>query len=56
MYNPKSFEHVETCYKIKNDYSIVKMTYRGTNKFNAIVTNTITAKVRIEDCEVLKVY
>ena len=56
MHNPDSFEHVKTSYKVKNDYSIVEMTYRGKNKLNATVRNTTTAKIRLKDFEVLKVY
>ena len=50
MKNPKSFEHVQTKY---NDFSgqgyrVIHMTYRGTNSFNAIVTNTISVKVNLQ--------
>lgn len=47
MHNPKSFEHVETRYRdyAENGYRIIQMKYRGTNLYNAIVTNSIWVKV-----------
>lgn len=56
MHNPKSFEHVKTTYKVKKNHSIVTIKYRGTNRLNAVVSNTITAEIRIDDSEVLKIY
>lgn len=54
LHNPDSFEHVETTYVEKEDYLLVKMVFRGTNLFNAVVTNTCYAKVSL-DGEVLDI-
>ena len=43
--NPDSFEHVKTTHYDEGDLIFVTMTYRGTNSFNAIITNSITARV-----------
>lgn len=48
MHNPDSYEHVETVYGDRGDHLMVKTTYRGTNGFGAIVTNSITAKVDLD--------
>lgn len=56
MNDSESFEHLKTTYKIKNNYAIVTMVYKGKNIFNATVRNTIKAKVRISDCNILKVF
>ena len=47
MHNPKSFEHVETLYTDYADkgFRVIQMKYRGTNLYNAIVTNSIWVKV-----------
>ncbi|MCC5612018.1 hypothetical protein LC612_36125 [Nostoc sp. CHAB 5834] len=45
MRNPRSYEHVETRYLVNPDSITVFTTYRGTNAFNAIVTNTVVATV-----------
>ena len=47
MHNPKSFKHVETHYidYAEKDYRIIQMKYRGTNLFNAVVTNSIWVKI-----------
>lgn len=57
MHNPKSFEHIETSYLdfSENGYYVIFMKYRGTNLFNAVVTNTATIKVDLTG-EVLGVY
>jgi hypothetical protein len=44
MHNPKSFKHVETRYGDKNDHLVLMMVFRGTNQFNAVVTQTCYAK------------
>ena len=49
--NPKSFEHVRTNIfqtNKKERYRIIQMTYRGTNLYNAIVTNTVRVKVDLQ--------
>ena len=50
MHNPKSFEHVETTFTTnkKEGFRIIQMKYRGTNAFNAIVTNTVWVKVDLK--------
>jgi len=55
MNDPKSFEHVETLYKLYKDYAIVVMKFRGKNAFNGTVLNSITAKVSLEDGSVISV-
>lgn len=55
MNNPKSFEHVETRYGVTGDYAGIVMVYRGTNAFGAIVTNSIKAKVSLDDCSLISV-
>lgn len=57
MHNPNSFEHVETLKNYvsntENPYMFIKTTIRGTNVYNAIVTNTFSAKV---DAKTKKIY
>lgn len=51
LHNPKSFEHVGTNIfqtNRKEGYRIIQMTYRGTNRLNAIVTNTVRVKVDLK--------
>ena len=50
MNNPKSFEHVRTTFTTDEaeGYRLINMTYRGTNVYNAIITNTIRVKVTLE--------
>lgn len=48
MDNPRSFDHVETIYYDDFDSIRVYMTYRGTNAFNAIVTNRIGARFDLQ--------
>ncbi|RRA92426.1 hypothetical protein [Paenimyroides viscosum] len=55
MHNPKSFEHVETQYGVTGDYAGLVMIYRGTNSFGATVSNSIKAKVSLEDCSVISI-
>lgn len=55
MNNPKSFEHVETRYGVTGDYAGIVMVYRDTNAFGAIVTNSIKAKVSLDDCSLISV-
>lgn len=49
MHNPKSFEHVETGFRdyATEGYRIIVMKYRGTNLFNAVITNIISVKVNL---------
>ena len=50
MHNPKSFEHVRTVHTThaEEGYRVITTTYRGTNMFGAIVTNTIRVKVTLD--------
>lgn len=48
MNDPGSYEHVDTRYVDNIDYLIVITTFRGRNAFNALVKQTITAKVDLE--------
>ena len=43
MNDPKSFEHVKTTYKDRNDHLIVEMHYRGKNVFGGVVTRWVFA-------------
>lgn len=51
MHNPKSFKHVETHYidYAEKGYRVIQMKYRGTNLFNAVVTNSIWVKVDLHE-------
>lgn len=44
MKDADSFKHVETVYQSYEDYLIIKTTYKGTNSFGGVVTNSITVK------------
>lgn len=44
MNNPDSYKHVETKYGDMGDYIVVSTTFRGTNPFGGVVTNTVRAK------------
>ncbi len=48
MNNPASFEHVSTKWSDYGDYIAIFCTFRGTNSFNAVVKNSITAKADID--------
>ena len=52
MNNPKSFEHVNTITRyitdVEKPYVYLVTTFRGTNSFGAIVTNTVKAKVDVK--------
>ena len=50
MHNPKSFKHVRTTFTTHeaDGYRLINMKYRGTNVYNAIVTNTIRVKVTLD--------
>ena len=57
MNNPSSFEHVETraSQGINGRTIDVIMTFRGKNAFNALVVNTVYAKVNIDNCSVSEI-
>ena len=50
MNDPSSFKHVETKFEYGSGYRYirVRMTYRGKNAFNAVVTENVTAKIDVE--------
>ena len=50
MHNPKSFEHVKTTFITQEakGFRLINMTFRQTNVYNAIVTNTIRVKVTLD--------
>jgi hypothetical protein len=48
MNDPDSYDHVETVYWDQGDHLVVKTTFRGKNKFGAIVKNWIKAKVDLK--------
>ena len=46
MHNPDSFQHVKTTYNDEHkNYLLVKTVFRGTNVYNAVVTNYVIAKI-----------
>ena len=55
MKNPDSFEEVSTKYRDNGSKITVQMTYRGTNSFGAIVTNSIIANTDAITGEVLEI-
>lgn len=48
MNDPDSYEHVQTLHWDMKDYLIVSITYRGSNIYGAIVTNTVKAKISLD--------
>ncbi|MDD2633950.1 MAG: hypothetical protein PHW82_00455 [Bacteroidales bacterium] len=48
MNNPSSYEHVSTRYSIVDDVINVETKFRGTNAYNAIVTNTAIANIDLD--------
>jgi len=48
MKNPDSYEHVETLYWDRGDHITVQTTYRGTNSFNAVVTETKRIELNLD--------
>ena len=50
MHNPKSFEYVETKYidYAEKGFRVISMKYRGTNLYNAVITQTIWVNVDLE--------
>ncbi|NML70608.1 hypothetical protein HHL23_12440 [Chryseobacterium sp. RP-3-3] len=54
LLDPKSFEHIDTSFKMMNDYVTVIMQYRAKNAFGAYNIGIVTAKVSY-DCEVLEI-
>lgn len=55
MNDPDSFEHVETSYRLYNDYAVVIMRFRGKNAFNGTVLNSVTGKINLNDCSVISI-
>jgi hypothetical protein len=54
--DPDSFKHVNTTYRLFKGYAVVNMTFRGKNKFNATVTNKLSAKISLNNCSVLEIF
>ncbi len=54
MNDPSSYKHVETVYWDMKDYLVVRTTFRGTNAFGGVVTNSVKAKVSL-DGQVLEI-
>jgi len=54
LLDPKSFEHINTSFKMMNDYVTVIMQYRAKNAFGAYNIGIVKAKVNY-DCEVLEI-
>lgn len=50
-----SFDHVETLYKLYKGYAVVIMKFRAKNAFNATILNSVTAKVKLEDCSIIEI-
>lgn len=48
MNDPGSFEHIETVWWDMKDHLVVRMTFRGTNAFGAVVPQTVKAWVDLE--------
>lgn len=48
MNNPDSYDHVKTIYWDRGDFLVVRTTFRGTNVFGGVVTNSVTAKVSLD--------
>lgn len=48
MHNPDSYEHVKTVYWDRKDHLVVQTTFRGTNGFGGVVTNSAKAKVSLD--------
>lgn len=46
--DPDSYKHVETRYIDNGDHLMVYTTFRGTNSFGAVVTNSATAKTDLQ--------
>lgn len=54
MNDPDSYQHIETRYGDRGDYLLVKTTFRGKNMFNAMVVNSVMAKVDL-DGEIIEI-
>jgi hypothetical protein len=48
MNDPRSYKHVETRYGLQQDHLLVTTTFRGTNAFGGVVTNSLTAKFDLD--------
>ncbi|MNK08397.1 hypothetical protein D3C87_263320 [compost metagenome] len=55
MKNPDSYEHVSSEYKARDNYLEVHLTYRGTNSYNAVVTEKVIAKCDLSTGNVLEI-
>lgn len=48
MHDPSSYDHVKTIYWDMGNHLVVKTTFKGTNAFGGVVTNSIKAKVDLQ--------
>jgi hypothetical protein len=55
MNNPKSYEHVDTGYKLFDDYLLVITRFRGTNAYGGVVIQEIKAKCSLYDGTVIEI-
>lgn len=55
MHNPDSYKHVDTGYTDKGTYLLVTTTFRGTNAFGGVITNSVTAKTDVNTGMVLEI-
>lgn len=55
MNDPSSFEHVETKFILKKDYVVLMMSFRGKNAFGGVVINSISGKVKLDDCSLIEI-
>ncbi|MEX2411679.1 MAG: hypothetical protein WD607_10000 [Candidatus Paceibacterota bacterium] len=55
MHDPDSYEHVETRYSDNDNYLYVITTFRGNNAFGGKVKNSVSARVSIENGDILEI-
>ncbi|MNE67328.1 hypothetical protein D3C80_1629270 [compost metagenome] len=58
MNDDSSYKHVETVSHLvlgKDPHAVVKTTFKGTNAYGGVVTQTVSARVDINTGEVVKV-
>lgn len=57
MNDPTRFEHIEMQFTISNkeNYARVVMKFRGKNAFGGMVLNSIKARIRLDDWQVISI-
>lgn len=55
MHDPDSYEHVETRYSDRGDYLYVITTFRGNNAFGGKVKNSVSARVSLDNGDILEI-